>query len=654
MSSEQKFALTSAQARQAYTKWYLSESAHDAPRSLEPIVIDDFFPYPEYKGHIPRDKQETDLEFKVKLWPNYAIDATETDVVSIYVRRKGTESWGNPTSTPQRFIGPIDSMSFPSPFTLNASFFASEGEYELKYSVRISTGDVDDSEIYTFVVDKTPPNDNQIPTNRLDFKDEEAKNEGLTKVYLDKVISTGVPMIVPGYSGERLQDGIEVYVKFEGDPIAHQVFNDVIPADRTVLIPVAIFTGKEDGLLIFTYKLKDIVGNVGPFSVQFVTDLLLKPLPVGPFNPLRVPLAEDVKKLIDLGDVRAGVKAVVPRYTNHGKNDRIYITWGSYTASTPHIVGENPPLNIIIDVSDTELIIPDYGVSTGEKPTDVTYRIERGTHTFDADSVLPINVDLSQVIDPSILPPVLVRGGGAAPEDNKLVVGDIGLNATATFTVPLGLTGVDWARLYWGDLPDHVAEVTPVPAPGSDLTFDVPWTEIEKVPGTVIQVYYEVGKTGDNNPSRSTVTPVDVQAAVPIRLEEPEFLDARLVDGNLWINCSSWQGPEANLRLQIPANPRLTPGQAMEIKVQGYSDFPPVTAVGTTWIKSIPELSESQVEDGFVEMVGPRADYFSDLLSRRGALKVDYTVDVGGTPLSGTLTIRAASTNAGGLCPINP
>ncbi|AHL36863.1 hypothetical protein CD58_12070 [Pseudomonas brassicacearum] len=652
MNDQTKSKLTAAQARQAYNTWYLHERSKQLADKLDPIIIPDYFPgFPEYTGYVPRRLQEKDLELQVEEWPEPAGN-NETDVLRIYVRPKGSEEWGEPTDTHDA-VGPFLPGDFPYDTTVDASAFAEEGTYELMYTVSIESGDTSESDIAELHIDKTPPNDNQSAV-ALEFRDQEAKDSGLTRAYLDSVRTTGVPMIVPGYTGRRNQDQIEVYIKVEEDIVPKLIFDEVIPNNRIIWIPVIVFMGKEDGLLAIRFKLKDIVGNVGPESVPLETHLLLLDPPVGPFRPLRVPLAEDAKTLIDLADVRAGVRALVPLYTNHGKNDRIYLTWGTHTARFPHRVGISPSDPIIIDVSDTELIEPDYGAATGEKPTAVTYQIVRGYDTYDADSARNINVDLSQVIDPSILPMVVVQGGGPAPEDNKLLVSDIGFNATATFTVPAGLVGVDWARLYWGDLPNYVAEVTPVPAVGADVIFDVPWTEIEKVPGIEIGVWYEVGVTDDNNPASSPKTPVNVEAAVPIRLENPEFPDARFVNNLWWINCSSWLGPDANLRLHIPPNPRLTAGLQMDITVQGYSDFPPVTPVGTPWTMSIPSLSQSQVEDGFVETVGPRTTYFDDLLGRRGALKVDYTVVVGTSTLSGTLSIRAASKDAAGLCPINP
>jgi len=653
MNDQKKNTLTSAEARQAYNTWYLHERVDQLADPLEPIIIPDYYPgFPEYKGYIPRLLQETDLDLTVPEWPEPAIGG-ETDTLRIYVRRKGSSDWGEPTDT-HDVPGPFLPGDFPYPTTVSASAFTEEGTYELYYSVEIPSGSIADSDIAEFVIDKTPPNDNQSSTLPLEFRDQVAKDDGLTSAYLTSVSATGVPLIVPPYTGARNQDAVEVYVLLEEEIVSFKVFDDVIPNDRTVFVPTFFLMGKEDGLLAFKFKLKDIVGNIGPDSAALETHLLLKPLPVGPFRTLRVPLAEDAKTLIDLADVQIGVRALVPRYTNYGKNDRIYLTWGTLTAGTPHKVGDNPTDPMIIDVSDTELIEPDYGNATGEKATAVTYQIKRGKLSFNADSPLNINVDLSQVIDPSILPNVLVRGTGPTPQNNKLGESDKGLNAKATFTVPPGLVGVDWARLYWGDLPDYVAEVAPVPAVGADVEFDVPWTEIEKVPGITIEVWYEVGITGDNNPTPSPFTEVNVEEAVPIRLTEPEFLDARFVGTVYWINCSSWLGPDANLRLRIPPNPRLSPGQEMSIRVQGYSDFPPATTVGTPWTKTIPSLSQSQVDDGFIELVGPRPDFFHDLLGRRGALKVDYSVVVGTSTLSGTLSIRAASQDAAGLCDINP
>lgn len=653
MNDQTKSKLTSAQARQAYTTWYLHERAEQPAALLLPIIIPDYFPqYPEYLGYIPRTLQEDNLELTVPEWPEPA-EAGEIDTLRIYVRRKGSADWGAPTDT-YLIPGPFASGDFPYPTTVRASAFAEEGTYELKYNVEIFSGSDTDSVEAEFVIDKTPPNDNQSSTDPLEFEDQVPKDEGLTKEYLDSVKQTGVGLVVPSYTGARNQDAIEVYALLEEDLVPFKVFDGEIPNSKIVSIPVMFLMGKEDGLIAFTFKLKDIVGNIGPESAPLETYLLLLDPPVGPFNPLRVPLAEDAKTLIDLADVRTGVRALVPLYTNPGKNDRIYLTWGTQRASIPHKVGVNPTNPIIIDVSDEELIVPDYGAATGEKPTAVTYQILHGPNPYDADSALNIKVDLSQLIDPSILPRVLVRGGGPAAENNKLVESDKNLNATAAITVPVGLVGVDWARLYWGDLPDYVAEVTPVPDEGDPLVFNVPWTDIEKVPGILIDVWYEVGVTGDNNPSPSPVTQVNVEEAVPIRLSEPEFLDARFVGTLWWINCSSWLGPDANLRLHIPPNPKLSAGQQMDIVVQGYSEFPPLNEVGTPWRKTITSLSQSQVEDGFTEDVGPRATHFGDLLGRRGALKVDYTVVVGTKPLSGTLTIRAASKDAAGLCPINP
>jgi len=652
MNDQTKSKLTSAQARQAYTTWYLNERAEQPTELLDAIIIPEYFPDAEYKNYVPRRLQETDLELKVEKWPLPA-EAGETDTLRIYVRRKGNSDWGDYTDE-HLLPGPFLPDAFPVDTTVSASAFEEEGTYEVMYTVEINSGDITESDIAEFVIDKTPPNNNQS-ADPLDFVDQVAKDQGLTRAYLES-LTRGVPMLVPVYSGKRTRDAIEVYVVVEEDLVPKKVFDDEIPGNRIVEIPVITLMGKEDGLIAFHFRLKDIVGNIGPDSDELETHLLLDPPPVGPFRPLRVPLAEDAKTLIDLADVRTGVRALVPLYTNPGKNDRIYLTWGTRTATFPHRVGANPSDPMIIDVSDTDLIIPDYGAATGEKPTAVTYQLRRGFDTYDAVSALDIKVDLFQVIDPSILPDVLVLGGGVAPEANKLLVSDIGLNAKATFTVPQGLTGVDWARLYWGDRPNYVAEVTPVPSVGDEVEFDVPWSEIVQVPGIVVDVWYEVGITGDNNPTPSNITEVNVEEAVPIRLEEPEFVDARFVSNVWWINCSSWSGPDANLRLRIPPNPKLSAGQEMEITVQGYSVFPPVTGteVGTPWTKTIPSLTQSQVEDGFVETVGPRATHFGVLLGRRGALKVDYTVMVGTSPLSGSLEIRAASANAAGLCPINP
>ncbi len=51
----------------------------------------------------------------------------------------------------------------------------------------------------------------------------------------------------------------------------------------------------------------------------------------------------------------------------------------------------------------------------------------------------------------------------------------------------------------------------------------VSWSDIEQVPGGLVDVYYKIGLIGGNNRQKSIATPVDVTDAVPIKLASPEF-----------------------------------------------------------------------------------------------------------------------------------
>jgi hypothetical protein len=653
------------QNRLAYSKWvrHLGGSLDD-PVRLDPLTIPDFFPgEPDFAGYVPRDDQDTDIDLLIPMWAEGAPSAGWADIITIQWKLSADTTYQDVGTIIK--TGPNELGDPPVPAVLNKMYFAREGVYDLRYFIAGFNGTNNWSEPdVTIVIDKTAPHGGQRP-NQLTYRDTtEVVNGVITKAYLESQ-GNQLPMEVPPYNDEKPGDTIEVFLANDPTPEGTPVYEGPIGPNRVIFIPGDRLEALLDGPIFINYYLLDKVGNIGDKSLDTTGNLILVPLPTGPLNPLRVPLAEDAEKLIDMDDVRLGngsVDVLIPPYTPWSSRDQIEVDWGGIKRAL-YPVSTAPVADIRIPISYLDVLKPAYAPGTPrEKPTNVTYKLIRGNEEVDATPI-GIFVDLSFVGPPNPdepdeenpdLPEVTVKGGGPNPVDNVLTVDDIGLSATIEVEIytPYALGERMW--FYWGTLETPVATYDPdpnSPPPGDVVTVTVDWEYIEQVPGGLVDVYYKIGLISGNNRQKSVATPVDVSAAVPIRLASPQFPSAEVLPGGVLIlNCYSFLDDDQHVPVFFPGNPDLLSlGDTVDIVWQPYNDFGATNPVPTPWIKNGRTLTQDEIDNGFTENIVPYADH-TEPVGRDGAIRVTYTFNGTSGPIGGTTLIAASTTKPGGVC----
>jgi len=657
----------SAETRANHSKWLRNRTGRKAGILAEGVLpvplIPIFWPgEPEFAEYVPRDQQAVDMFLNIPSWERGAPDSSESDTLTLEWKPATDAIWGTIRTTPIQ--GPVvPGDLFPQ--TLEKRFFSQPGTYNLRYRVRTWNNIIDSSATQNIIIDQAAPNYGGESPNPLTFKDPALETDGVTDEYL--VANGKVTMVVPPYHDEQPGDTVDLFIYGNiPDPNADPVFSGSIDTTlREADIPATRIRSLPDGRLFVIYRLRDKVGNTGNDSKEVGTELFVKPFPIPPLAAPKVPLAEDPQELIDLDDVRnPGVLVTVARYTNWLDGDILEIDWGGFKFTYP--VGAAPAETILIPVPWDTALKPAYGSgTTGPKPTVIRYDVVRGSKRFPSGSIT-INVDLSvagpEPEEPGPINPdlarVTVRGTGASPEDNVLNADDAGLPATASVAIYDPFAAGERMSLYWGSLPDPVDTYDPDPAndaAGDIITFDIPWVEIEKEPGaTDLPVYYSLTFIAGGNSQRSPDQLVDITGALPISFATPEFPDAATTEGGRPIlNCDSFIPPDHHVLLKIPGNnPLLVGGESVEVTWQGYSDFLGTVPSGTPWTDSR-TITAAQARDGYELRVQPYADHIEPVGSY-GSVRVTYTADVDGKPVSGSALIWASSTSAGGACVLTP
>lgn len=628
-------------------------------------TLPDWWPgEPEFAGLVPRAQQEQAMEVKIEIWPGYSEYNDEFDILTFEWCLESTENWT--VFQQQNINGGKDPGEFPIPISLTSDIFKEEGTFLLRYRVQTFNGQSNTSLTTGFIIDKTPPNSNLKPA-ALTFVDPSVGTDGITDAYLQTHL--GLEVAIPAYSDRQNGDRIWVYAYTLEEQPVNYVYNEELTSDQ-VLIPKDAFVGLTDGKIDFKYQLVDKAGNDGPDSQLTETSLLIKPLPTVLDKPV-VPLASD--GLLDLEDIRSmlppasralSVPVHIKRYDNWQPKDTVILTWGG-AQSIDHTLGPVPGDPIVVEVPYS-LIVADYGTLTGDKPTTVSYVIQRGSRTFDAPPETinvnlfvpgPVNPDRPDPINKQ-LPPVTVKGGSGTSPDNVLTADDIGLDATVSVKLydPIGPS--ERMKLYWNSTDKSVAQHLPIlGSENTDYAFTVPWADIEANPSAApLPVFYTVDlESGEGNKEMCEPTLVDVSAAVTVQLAEPEFPDAgSTVTGDPILNCSSFNGPDQEVTVFIPANsPHLKGGETLNFTWQCYDKregFPGDEAgAPQTWSKSV---TPTEVADGFTFTVKPFDDYIRPV-EKNGAVRLTYVSDTT-PPLSGEALIRASAWDAAGYCPVNP
>lgn len=617
----------------------------------------------QFAGLVPRADQEKDMTIKIEEWSEYAKPGEE-DTLQFQWRPAGPGDWQN-AQDPIAVPGDGHPGNFPIELELAKSNFAVEGQFELRYSVTLSfNATTTCSEVSTFIIDKTPPNDNQSP-DKLTFSDVSIDSDGITAEYL--AAHNGVEIIVASYTDKQPGDSLELYVHngdtTPTDPVFTSELGPSGPGETVKMqVPPEAFDDLKDGTIFLYCRLVDKPGNRGNTSDRAETGLYIKPLPVAPLEAPLVPRIDD-DGVLNLDDVLLGDNLVeIPLYENWLEGDELILTWGTSPIPVVHkMTSAQDP--IVLNVPYTTILAPAYGAGPGEVDTQIKYHVRRGIRTFDsADTTIavdffvpgPVNPDRPKPVNP-LLPRVTVRGTGQNPVDNVLTADDADLPVDVTFDLygPIG-TG-ERIILYWHSLDHPVGTFSPVVGtPGDPYTLTVQWDDIKDLPSsTEVAVFYTLGLADDSGNVESCVpTLVDVSAALPIILAAPEFPDAvELPGGGLILNCDSFIGADQHVTVNVPGNaPLLKGGETLTFSWQPYTDRVGTVPAGVP-IERDKTITAEEATEGFVELFEPFDTHVLPA-GRDGSVKLTYTSNTV-PPMEGSLLIRCSSVNAGGTCPPN-
>lgn len=588
------------------------------------------------------------------LLDGFAESGSPKEDVSIQLKWGGTKV-GNPITT----VTPIDPGAFPLLLELPGEYTEVQGRYELSAEIDFG-GNPEDTELLIIDIDTTPPNPNGtivLPPA--------VESDGITKEYL---ADNGgfVRVAVDRYGGMKIGDVIEAYY---GDalPTAKKfgTFERVDPVIPVEFQLTAEVIGSLEGKHTIFYYVTDRVGNRSLHSdFKYVEVILTDPL----LNLLApdIPLAADD---IDFADAYEGVGVgIVAPYTNYLPGDQLVVTWDGVLQS-PQTIPVFPfyvtlPYRVIKNGNE------------GPKVATVSYQILRGGKYYPVPPTpapfVDVNVDLRKPgpedpdpenpdpINPKLLP-VVVRGGGANAEDDKLNLDDATFPATAKRLIYENFKVDDVVQLYWKGVAvpeDSSARgqggVWKVEAGDTDATvmeFTVPWAIIE-AGGNLkeLPVYYTVAHAMNGNVATSVSKNVEVlirDGAVPA----PVFLNLhptlnRLVCSS--IRLDALRAPV--IEVAVPGGEPQLADQELTFTYQGYSEETGTSPIpgNTHDVKYTPTTQEASA--GFIVRIP--YEPFRVTKSAWGAISYEAIIDGFETPSSRHLVRVHMVLGSGDTCAI--
>jgi len=356
-----------------------------------------------------------------------------------------------------------------------------------------------------------------------------------------------VELELPEYSDFRPGDRVAYWwqASIPEDPwsVPYVGFGEITALPQKLIVPAPVIDGVGDGGVMAVYVLLDKAGNNSPMSDITHIAVALGALPDNLKDPV-VPMAAD--GLINQQDAHDGVVVQVLEFDNWKPTDQLRVTWGNYTSQWRPISDTGRfPQEFSIEAT---ILFAEYGAATaGDKPTQVTYEVRRGTAPVGGKGIsVAVNLERIGPVDPGPDPewpdPVnprleKVTITGDSGEENHLKEPDDEFeDATLALVVNSTLKENDELTFYWGD--EHIQGIDHTVAagePGAEITKTVSWDVIEARGNDTVPVHYRVQRPGNPNPIRSVNTDVLVEA-VGIHPAKPEFLG---LAANGWLNCSS-------------------------------------------------------------------------------------------------------------------
>jgi len=434
----------------------------------------------------------------------------------------------------------------------------------------------------------------------------------------------------------------------------------------TVTVPATLIRAQLEGTFVLWYQVFDRAGNDNAqmTALQPKLQVLLTPLPDFHGELLTLEKAS-TGTLLTREDLylQAGLK--LPVYSPFITGDQAQVYWDNMTV----------PAFVYSLVTDSALIPLPYSVvsSTGQDGTNIQVRVKVvraqsnvGTYTNS------IRVDYDLAAPGPDFPPgepgpensrlnrVRVKSASwqSAADDNKLLPGDEGEDATADVALIAGFTAnAHFLALMWPGI-DEPVDVQPITnaAVGQVITFDIPWQFIlEGTFGPAVLVYYKVIT---DNPAdgyqQSRTTLVDSQLGGIVDLPLPsvtgrpiEQFPSATPFSTYIVRCNDryWEG----FGLSIPpANGKWGVGAKFTATFQVYDVLDSGGTAGATETVPTPpyEATLGDVVNGFSYPV-----VFSDLLRASTMLRIEvkYNIDnAGQTGSSGVINLVMVNLDGGG------
>ncbi|MCQ9423207.1 hypothetical protein NRB16_06660 [Pseudomonas sp. LJDD11] len=465
----------------------------------------------------------------------------------------------------------------------------------------------------------------------------------------------GVWLVVPAFEEEK-KDSVRVSVVWTNavpdpdQPISPSIV-ELLPAQtRRVLMPRSVIDALGSGDHFVAYELYDKAGNRSRVSRVRPVQVALGPVPEN-LQPPFVPLAPGGgDTLIDLEDAHLGVTVEIADYTGHQPNDDIVVQWGVGELPAQRVGGGNPfPVSVPVpwDHLDTE-----YTDHPLDQVTPVTYTILRGSAPFPLPAADAIEVDVNFAYtgpenpdEPDPVNPaldlVVVRGSSGAGQDNLLGPGDANQPAAASFTLYDPVTAGDVITLFWkGVAVQDVITLVGTEVPGTPMTFNVLWTEIEAGGTGVVEVHYSLSNPAYPNDVRSRPTDVTVHA-IPILLDKPDFPDIVDVGSLPILNCSALRRRSSDgaigYRVQVPPSAYLVAGEQISLRWV-LNEYGTSTEVpGTVLVEDLTIASGADV-DGVAWFVTPYDVHIlparEDTVNKYASSDVTYTLTINGAAVT--------------------
>ncbi|WP_367237633.1 hypothetical protein VXM67_09150 [Pseudomonas sp. Rh2] len=608
------------------------------------------------------------LAITVDAWPMLgSVPAGYYDTLEIYhTSINGTET----LLSSEQYTG-SDVTSFPVTFVITKDNIENwvDGRQTFSYKVApFNATNPTASEPLELIFDRTPPYGNATPAAMP------ALGYDVTDSNIDNVVIT-----LPEYDTHAAGDTVYVYwlnyVPDDPALVAPVVTEKVDTLPKPLTVPKAAVEAIGDGGVYVLYVLVDKAGNISRLSMPLPVGVAIGPLPSGLKDP-EVPLADD-DGLIDQEDAWTGVAVEIPLFGNWKPTDWVQVTWGGLELGWREI-GSAPKWPLEFTLSGGQLWDQYGATTTGEKVTNVSYALRRGTVAQGRKAIdVQVNLEVVGPVDPIVdpewpdpvnprLPKVKVLGKNSNV-DNHLAPADEGEDGIVKVVVDASLRENDVIKFYWEGVHIPEADHTIITAEvGAEITEAIPWSYIEVRNNGQIPVHYVVERPGVPNRAKSTATIVNVEAII-LRPEAPEFLGGNTEVPVGWLTCNA---------LYDDANPNpLDPAIRVLVKdLRGYGlkagdtvTFHWYAVHGMTGEEKIEEtvfddpveLKEADLDE-FVWRVQPYTDYILPIFDYSATLhlgrgRVTYSFDLDGKPIvSKQVEEIVAMHDAVTSCPLRP